>query len=1122
MNSQLISINQRYKSSTRIDVEHNNYKTFIDDFILHGTAVNILDTLGRDFIGNAQRAYTITGPYGSGKSTLGLFLSSLLSKDKLERDYAFKKIVTSNNVLVDISTSFKINHGWNVIKHVCGLESPANSILISIHKALGVSFDATEINNLDDQSCLNIIKSMLSKSSSKADGFLLLIDEMGKALDFQARANKDLHLFQSLADISQQAKNPVILIGFLHQSFSDYAKNKDVKAQKEWAKVQGRYRDLSFNPSIDESLVLVGDSLSKDADISKKLELKYETLISNALECFQAQNRNKKALTQTLPLDPLVSLLLGPISRRRFSQNERSLFGFLASHEKLGFREFLLKKYSDNNSDLSLYLPEQLWDYLHHNLHHQIISSHDSKAWLEGCDAIYRAGQKGNDLHIAITKLIALLTIFGFHYHLHAKKAFISAYFVARGLDVSEVDAAIHELESWTVVIYRQKHDALFIFQGSDIDVNNLLLEKIESVSQGYDWTSVCNISESILATAHYHKTGTMRWANTRLVADLNEIDFSEDYVPLTGEPFLNFLLPTDESLSNALSKQSQTLSYAAIGQIETLDSLKAAAFELIALKDIVKHETNVTHDLIAKKELETRIKTAQYNVERELNLAFRNAIWSYRGARLDSLPLPMIASQIADDIFDRSPEVINELINRSKPSGSANSALRKLMIAMLEDGDKEDLNFPAESFPPEKGLYLSCLKSKGWHIRTEEGFVFPNQAKIDSIKKNVKMNALWSSGFDFIKNSKEMVTMDEIYTHWMKPPFGLTAGLCRVYGLALLKSLEGQVAFYDLDSTKQFIFIPELDEELVTKIYKHPTEAGVRYYEISEIQTHLLDTLAKATIGDRKGDDVILGIAKHIVKIVHTLPAWVKKTSGESFSSKDGANGLTQQAREFRNKVLAAHDPYKLILDDLPEIFQLNIKDPDLDYKLAQSLKTAIEDLSAQHDMLLSGFMKVIEDGLGAKADSQALKVRCERVFSMAQRPNVKELASRLIKFIDTRSNFEQIISLSAGVSERNWTDKHLRIGLDELQTLCIQFRRIESFSNVKGERDSKPLSFITSDKSGNHIEYSAYINYNLDDDKEVILAIDEVKSKIAHISKEKQLAALSSLLSKMMEHKD
>ncbi len=121
------------------------------------------------------------------------------------------------------------------------------------------------------------------------------------------------------------------------------------------------------------------------------------------------------------------------------------------------------------------------------------------------------------------------------------------------------------------------------------------------------------------------------------------------------------------------------------------------------------------------------------------------------------------------------------------------------------------------------------------------------------------------------------------------------------------------------------------------------------------------MDTLAKATVGNQQGNDNILGIAKHIVKIVHGLPAWVKKTSGEDLSSQSSISGLTREARAFRNKVISANDPYKLILHDLPEIFGLSKESKDVDAKLAHSLKTAIEDLSAQHSMLLRDLKKLL-----------------------------------------------------------------------------------------------------------------------------------------------------------------
>lgn len=1112
-----ISINQRYKSSARIDSDQIDFKPFIDDFILHGTALNVLDTISQDFSGSAQRAYTLTGPYGSGKSTLALYLSSLLSSNTKEREYATDKLKKTNKLFEDFTSRFNVIHGWVVIKHVCGLESPANSILVSIYTALDIEFDLDVVKRFDDERCLEEITSTLSNQPKESDGVLLLLDEMGKALDFQSRSNKDLHLFQSLADIAQQAKSPVMLMGFLHQSFSDYAKNKDVSSQKEWAKVQGRYRDLSFNPSIDESLVLVGDSITKEEDITKKLESKYKKLLSNILISFEEQSRNKLALTKTLPLDPLVSLLLGPISRRRFSQNERSLFGFLASHEKLGFREFLAENYTETVSSLELYQPEKLWDYLHHNLHHLIITSPDSKAWLEGCDAIYRASQKGSDLHVSITKVISLLTIFGFHHHLHAKKEFITAYFSARGLKKNVIKAAIADLERWTVIIYRQKHNALFVFQGSDIDINSLVVERIESISQGVDWTSICDIPQNVLATAHYHKFGTMRWARTQLINKVDsELIDSLKTPPLTGESFLSFILPANSTIAKELLPEE--LPYAAIGQMSSLENLQSVAIELIALTQISKEEKKINHDLIAKNELANRIQLANQNIEKELNLAFINASWAHQGNAIPTQPLSVSASKIADKIFDKSPEVINELVNRSKPSGSANSAIRKLMNAMFLSGDKEDLGFDSESFPPEKGLYLSCLKSKGWHCKTDEGYVFPSQWSDDSIKANPSMHALWLDGVTFIKSSKTMLTLDDLYNRWMQPPFGLTSGLCRLYGLALLKSLEGQIAFYDLDSTKQFIFIPELDEELITKIYKHPKEAGVRCFEISKIQTHLLDTLAKATIGEKKSGDIVLGIAKHIVKIVHTLPTWVKKTSGESFSQSNKAQVLTKEAKTFRNKVIAANDPYKLILEDLPAIFDLDTDDKNIDEKLGQSLKTAIEDLSAQHDMLLSGFKQIIMTNLAAEFDDD-LKARCELIVSVAQRPNVKELASRLIDYINGNAKFESIVNLAATVPERNWTDKHLRNGLDELQNLCIQFRRIESFSNISNKSSSQPLALITTDNSGNYKEYDGFIKFNLENDKTVKSAVDTVKSTIAHLSKEEQLAALTNILSSLMD---
>ncbi|GAA6185575.1 hypothetical protein [Aliiglaciecola sp. NS0011-25] len=1118
MNSHsVVSVNPRYKSSTRIDSQ-GGFQEFIDEFVLHGTAINTIETFCRSFSNSAQRTFTLTGPYGSGKSTIALFITFLLSQNSEERNYAQEKIANVEGLTDLVKNAFRLTKGWQPIKHVCGLSSPAQSILLSIATQTKHKLNEQEVSELSDAQCLEQIKTIFNRKVNKCDGYILLLDELGKALDFQSRSGADLYFFQELADIAQQASTDVIVIGFLHQAFAEYAKNKDALTQKEWAKVQGRYVDFGFNPSIDESLVLVGDSIQKSKQASSTLQKKFSKLADITTKSFKGQSKNRNVLINTFPLDPLVSLLLGPISRRRFSQNERSLFGFLASNEKFGFRAFLHQYYDVGLDNLCLYSPESLWDYLEHNLHHIIVTSSDGKAWLEACDAIQRAAQKGSDLHVSITKIIALLTIFGFQNHIHASREFLVEYLTERGEDRGEVETVITELEKWTVIIFRQKHNALFVFQGSDIDINSLVVETIESISEGVDWTSVCNVQSPVLATSHYHKTGSMRWTNTLIVDKLESIDSSIlEKEQLSGQAFATFVVIAKKCSEKKLESFSLGSPAIILASPEGIEPLKAIAIELLALEHIKKHERQISHDLIAKNELESRIEDAKRNLDEQFHEILEQCHWMFEGKKLSYLPLSAIASQVADSIFSDAPVVLNELVNRSKPSGSANAAINKLMLCMLENASKEDLGFEPDSFPPEKGIYLSCLKSKGWHKKTAEGFIFPYEWDEKAKSTHSKMYNLWQSGVDLIKGSSGMVTMDQLYRHWMAPPFGLTSGLCRIYGLALLKSLEGQVAFYDNDSTKNSIFIPELDEVFVNKLHKHPQEAGVRYFEISGIQSDLINKIAEATHSSTEKDSSILEIAKHIVKLIHLLPTWVKKTSGDSFI--DGSKlGLTGEARAFRNEVLRANDPYKLILESLPSIFSIDTTTENSKETLAKKLKSAIEDLSSQHEMLTNGFKQIVIDLLGCKFDND-LKHRCENVSNASQRPSVKEFATRLAKFIDGKLGFEMVIATAAGAHERNWTDRHIRNALDEIQNLCVQFRRIESFSRFSDVGFSKPVALITKGDSGKHEEYEIHLSKSLDDDKEVVGIVDKLNSLLKDMPIDKKRAALSQLLINNME---
>ena len=83
-------INSSFQRSARIDNAFS--ESFIKNYIFHETSRTALNRIANSFKKSNQCSFTLTGPYGSGKSSLLLFLSSLLSRDSSINKLAKSKI----------------------------------------------------------------------------------------------------------------------------------------------------------------------------------------------------------------------------------------------------------------------------------------------------------------------------------------------------------------------------------------------------------------------------------------------------------------------------------------------------------------------------------------------------------------------------------------------------------------------------------------------------------------------------------------------------------------------------------------------------------------------------------------------------------------------------------------------------------------------------------------------------------------------------------------------------------------------------------------------------------------------------------------------------------------------
>ena len=186
-------------------------------------------------------------------------------------------------------------------------------------------------------------------------GLLLVVDELGKFLEYAAHDPEygDLFVLQSLSECatrSQQA--PLLMVTILHQAFEQYAQRLATSQREEWAKVQGRFEDVSFIEPTEQVLRLIGSAIEKTAAVENPnlsaavdLELKPRQLDKSEFVSL---------LESCLPLHPTVALIVSPLFRR-FAQNERSLFALLNSSEPHGLQDFLSKQTYDGRGPANIY-----------------------------------------------------------------------------------------------------------------------------------------------------------------------------------------------------------------------------------------------------------------------------------------------------------------------------------------------------------------------------------------------------------------------------------------------------------------------------------------------------------------------------------------------------------------------------------------------------------------------------------------------------------------------------------------------------------------------------------------------------------------------------------------------
>lgn len=1052
-----VRVNRRFQRSVRVDTDINE-PSALEGFICPSSTAQALLSMARQVAETGHGAFTWTGPYGSGKSSLAVALAALLGPDGRPRTQARASI--GSDAAAELISLLKAGRkGWTTLPIVGSRTDPA----LAIAEALDGPRRGRKRTSVMGTDVIEKLKTAAADTSGA--GLIVIIDEMGKFLEQAAFGDADVYFFQQLAEAASRSNRRLIVVGVLHQAFDDYAHRLAREVRDEWLKIQGRWSDIPINVAGEEQIALIGRAI--DADTPPPIGP-----IASGIASAIQRNRpgTGSQLSQELadcwPLHPVVACLLGPLSRRRFGQNQRSVFGFLNSAEPHGFQDFLRTTHAEADQT---YQPAMLWDYLRANLEPSILASPDGHRWSLAVEAVERCDARGGDRdHLELVKTIALIDLFKERSGLLPSEDVLAH--ALPDLPAAQLKSMLDQLAAWSIVIFKNFLGAYAIYAGSDFDIDAAVGQAYARMT-GIDFARLRHLAmlQPILAKRHYHATGALRWFDIDIAPLADGADRVRRYQPQNGATGLFLLLISTQGETPAKARRLWEQAVSATGDVPVAVgwsrdgfTIRELAQELLALETVRAERAELNGDAVARREVNARIARAAADLEERVRQAFLSAEWK---AASDSAPdatltipqdaglagLNAVASTLADSRYPHSPRLHNELLNRIKPSSNAIAAQKALLKAMVEGLGQDRLGIIG--YPAHGGLYASLLEATGlYQPATDErgGYRF-TEPPPDAA---TKLLPLWQAADDCFRSAGAAgASLRSLLEIWQAPPYGLRDGLFPVLAIAYALSRADTLAIY-LDEA----FQPRLTSLLTDRLAQDPGCIRVRWSTVSDFHRHILSGVAEAIAshgGLPDGHTVAepLEIARGLVGVITALKPWTLKTGR-----------LSATAVQVRNLAKLANDPNKFLLDDIPAVFgDPNSTDSDRAVDampIISAVRAGLDELVGAYPRMLSELAATMLNELrisGTDSEIAELHIRAETIRGLTGNYRLDAFATRLTTYTGTEEEIEGIASLAANKPPRDWVDRDIDQARIEIAALAQGFVQAEGLAHVKGRGDRR-----------------------------------------------------------------
>ena len=1045
-----ISVRSRFARSANVERDLARPEP-LEGYVVTARALDVLGRIAETAAtGKAGGAWSLTGPYGSGKSSLALLLDAAFGPPTPTRAAALGLIGEASSEVEAVTRAAHERYGtWKTGFHrglVTASREPLSfTVLRALHAAYGRAPRTTEFpaahvlrGALRDADSDDPRRSRPAPSSivriaralAEDAPLLLIIDEFGKNLEAVRDGDEDPYLLQQLAEAGQGSGLPILLVTLQHLSFEDYLAESEGLERREWAKVQGRFEDISFVESAGQVRALIGSVFeARDTAIKGRIARWAASHAKTMRSLGISDLAEPEAVASCYPLHPLTAMVL-PELCSRYGQHERTLFSFLTSQDPASATRFLGATRVPPRGLLPSLGLESVYDYFVGNRVLGALSGPQASRWSEIAtrlrDATGLSGQKTR-----MAKRIAVLNLISTTGVVRASRALLS-------LTDPHADMVLADLEAAGMATYRDFADEYRIWQGSDIDIGHLIEGARVHIRRRplVEVLSALDPPDPLVAARHSAENDVLRVFKRRYA------DAAESVEPL--DPFSHYdgeiLLIVDSiHATPRLSDGSASAKPIVAAIPRDVTGLNDAAREVLAVRTSIK-EALVAEDWVARREVAERLAQAQANLEAEVHDTFRADACRWillepSGAR--ELPAGRgshALSHAADIAFEFTPTIGNEVLNRTQLTSQGAKARRLLISAMLDRESDPDLGL--EGYGPEVAMYRGFLQRTGIHRLADEGtgLLLCAPMATDSLAHAWKVIEE-----QFVRAKTRRVNLKNVYAALLSSPIGMKEAVIPVFLTAALLAYRDEIAIYEHGTFRPLLAL-EVSERMVRNPYhfdiKHFANAtGARRSVINA----LAERLAVRPVFRRYRVANVLGIAGHLVSQVRRLDNFTLRT-----------RTMSPAALAARAAIVEAVEPDELLFDRLPESFELPAIPADAKQYLgeaayAERLGSAMDELSGRYarleEELLAGLLRTAAEKTRLAVSGQAAALDGEvldpavRAFVVALRGDAAKTGAEWISTIAT------VLSKKAPTE---WTDHDLAQFEHNLRVHVAGFQRL------------------------------------------------------------------------------